>query len=1407
MPDPPIGSISVEVTADLTQYNAQLAEAKAKAVQTDAEITGALNKSASATANLTDKQRALVASLINANATAKEAAQVFGKSAESQQLMAAFSEALAASQKGVASSVGLATQAVGQNAQAMRTAAQATNEATGAAYAASKAFADQLKAAKATFDLRASLTAQKFGDETKAAQAAAKAEEAIAASTFAFRQRLAKQQGAELARDAAAQTAAQKAEAASLDALRAKLDPLLTARSKLNAATKEADGFLAKGAITQAEHAAAVTIAEKAYMAEAKAIEHAAGTAINSRAAYEGLVLVHEALSGRFSRMASSAMIEAQQLAGAGKTAQFVTALMSPLSLAIGAASVTFLGAAAATYAYDEALRKLNVTASGVGAIGGHTGAQLESAAQSATGQTTIDIGAARSGAAAFAAAGVRDAETLKTLIALSSDYAQLTGQKLPDAQKALARAMEDPRKGAAALNSELDFMTASQERQIRVMVESGDKIGAQSELTRLLAQRTHEAADASGGLHSGLSQIGTAAVNALKNFAPFLAALERFDQLGGGSASAAAAQQKARIDAAQQRIQTRAQLVQQSQLGEQAADTTPEGREQLNFEDLKARASQLQQGAAASAKLGDTAAAQRQTAAYNAVRDAIGRVTDAHGKYITQADREHQIVQLQVQEAEATKKHDAALKGKLATQIELLKVGDKIETNAQAQRAAQDAGALASARVRTPRGPKDTYQDTLDKAKEAAAGELQLADAYLKSGGAALQAEAQMKALTEAVGKNWSQTRIAALAQSELNAEVAKAAAETAKKAVELEAETASRSRLDDAVAKGTLTRKEADRQIAEETAMRPLEIALTQASGAAKAELAKVLERLRAAQAAANAEADRSLAIDSTAKDREEIDRLKQKIALLNAPKSVQTVETAKLQRAQALGPAGAATPEGQASIASAGAVGSVQAQLAADEWIKRETADLAKQTETTLASVTAKKLQTEAQMGAKLATELLNKAVEQGIDLTPAQIKAIQDTAAAYAKLSKAAEDYQTRQKSLQDTNKQVVDSVEGEIEGLIDGTKTWKQALTDTVKMIDKDVLKATLSGEGPMAGLFGTAPGQKGQGGLLGQGINAIERRIPGLPTGGPSSAMDRLTTSADNAARALNQLAGTGAPGYGASGPGGILGGSSAPFGGSTGDYSSFVPANDTPPGIVDFTSQIGPLSNSIPTLENGVAGMTPNTLMSSLPDVPSIGGGGLTGILGGLGGAGGGGIGGILGGLAGSLLPGLFGGSSNGAIGGKPDGTQGNPFWVQSAGGGAGGGMGGLGSLFGGGGGGLGGMFSSLFGGGGAAGASIPMDLVGLMHNGGAVDGGGLRPRAIPHDMLLRAPRLHSGLEPDEFPAILQHGERVIRKGGKSHEGRGVTVHNHFHGVHDTGGFNRSSRQIARETKRRMGG
>ena len=72
------------------------------------------------------------------------------------------------------------------------------------------------------------------------------------------------------------------------------------------------------------------------------------------------------------------------------------------------------------------------------------------------------------------------------------------------------------------------------------------------------------------------------------------------------------------------------------------------------------------------------------------------------------------------------------------------------------------------------------------------------------------------------------------------------------------------------------------------------------------------------------------------------------------------------------------------------------------------------------------------------------------------------------------------------------------------------------------------------------------------------------------------------------------------------------------------------------------------------------------------------------------------------------------------------------------------------------------------------------------LFHSGGVVGSDYAPTRMMPSVAFAGAPRLHSGLAPDEFPAILQSGERVLNRAQTAayDKGSGSAIHIHYHGT-----------------------
>ncbi|WP_428144191.1 phage tail length tape measure family protein [Delftia acidovorans] len=111
--------------------------------------------------------------------------------------------------------------------------------------------------------------------------------------------------------------------------------------------------------------------------------------------------------------------------------------------------------------------------------------------------------------------------EALQKIALLSSDFAAATGQDAAGAAKELAKAMEEPAKGARVLDEAFNFLTVSQLVAIEAMVEAGDKAGAQGVVLDALGARLKDLADNSlTPLQTATKNFGDAWDQAMANVA-----------------------------------------------------------------------------------------------------------------------------------------------------------------------------------------------------------------------------------------------------------------------------------------------------------------------------------------------------------------------------------------------------------------------------------------------------------------------------------------------------------------------------------------------------------------------------------------------------------------------------------------------------------------------------------------------------------------------------------------------------------------------------------------------------------------------------------------------------------------------------------------------------------------------
>jgi hypothetical protein len=286
------------------------------------------------------------------------------------------------------------------------------------------------------------------------------------------------------------------AAANSFESLKRASDPVYANLQQLANAQIKLTDAVAKGVATQGE-AAAIYAALKAQSDAVVAGLNSMGgahDAVRGKASQmrEAMVIVHELLSGNYKRAIGSATIELQNF---GLMHTVVAAAMSPVGIAVIAATAGLLAYSVATYQVHEGQKavadalKLTGAAAGISADGVETFAQTMGAAGD------VSTKQARSISAAFIQASV----STKSWTSLAPDvknFAELTGGDLATAQKTLAESVGGPIEKFIELDRQYNLVSDAQLQHIKNLQEQGRNVDAQALKTQALDARFSHAAE-----------------------------------------------------------------------------------------------------------------------------------------------------------------------------------------------------------------------------------------------------------------------------------------------------------------------------------------------------------------------------------------------------------------------------------------------------------------------------------------------------------------------------------------------------------------------------------------------------------------------------------------------------------------------------------------------------------------------------------------------------------------------------------------------------------------------------------------------------------------------------------------------------------------------------------------------
>lgn len=664
--------------------------------------------------------------------------------------------------------------------------------------------------------------------------------------------------------------------AAALQKIRALLDPLAVAQRRYDDELETYNDLLARGDLKEEEHAAALAISRDRLNAAAKSLDaHSNSLGLNRMQFIVGAAAARNFMDSVLA--GASPMRAFMQQAGDVVTVMQsddngvsgaltkVRNLLTPTRLAIGATAAAVLLGTKAWYDYSSSVDKLNAVAMGSGRMLGLSGQQLEANAEAAARAGHMSVEAARDIEMSFVQSGKITSGVLVGLTALTKDFAAVTGQDAKGAAQQLGAAFADPIAGAEELATRYGVINQSTADYIQKLVEQNDMTGAQRALLDALGPSFKGAAANANILERAWHGIANAATDAWTWMGK---AIDRA-VTGGSLQDRMADVMRERNRAAswgakdlsyydKQLSDLRSQLDAESRRGAQARANASQAQGQ-RIVDQFTGADQLSGYRANAGRLRaalNTGVTGEQRQQLTTTLDAY---THAISTFIPKQEKANQLADIDAKIAAAK---SPAAKAALAAERARVELSGEVVTRAQVE-----AQALAQGnRARTQAANSGaSHAATLAREAESmevsARAALVVADAYLKSSAAGVEAEARRKAATDATRKGIS---VDEQVRRQLNLQVSEGVATSAKAIAGLRDETAARRAANDNVAAGKITAAQLNQTLSDEAALRPL-IAMqviAQAQGQTKAyeEITRAIAAYRQALADAHAEEARS-------------------------------------------------------------------------------------------------------------------------------------------------------------------------------------------------------------------------------------------------------------------------------------------------------------------------------------------------------------------------------------------------------------------------------------------------------------------------------------------------------------------------------------------------------------------
>ena len=682
-----------------------------------------------------------------------------------------------------------------------------------------------------------------------------------------------------------------------------------------------------------------------------------------------------------------------------------VLGMLNPYVIGIVAATGAMALGTAAAISYANAQDQLALSLMGAGRASGLTAGQLEDMAVKQAAAGNISVADARAQEAAYLRLGITSKKVLEAMIADTRNYALVTGTDAKTANEALGRAMAQPTTAGVEMLRGLGLLDDKVKEHIDHLVRLGEIEDAQSYILDTMQPHIAAAADHVNILAQAWHQVQLMASGA-------------FEAMG-------------------------------HQIDSKLAPSPQDILDRWN-------------------------AGDRQTG--------LGLATGIGGMFgtgVTEEDKDRASREIAAQIATAMDaKSDAKLKpikdaasaglGVLAPSLNqrkaldddlaAVKTGFENHTVTAEQWAAAQKGhdnqVTALDRKDNPAVPGAAHFAELQRQAEAMdvniKQSLELADAYLKSSAAGMQAEATRKGMTDATRKG---TDADAAVERQLKLTVATQEVASAKAVADMRDQTASQTSVNNAVLAGLIPARHMQDAMQLEALQRPVLTALTIADGAEKVRLTGILNDLTEAyHRNTNAQDVASmLGVNDALKDRNDL--MAVQLGLIGATNLQRDVAMAAAQAKQDNADLDMNDPHavGQAMLHSARLISGAKDQNALDvgtnmENLRKDQADAMEMARKEMELVGAgNDLRTRSL--AQLA--LKQQLIRQGVDLTTAEGKALLDNNNAIMLMNQQLERQNGIHSDIADLQKTEIERVNDLILSGSTQWKDWKSAALDAL----------------------------------------------------------------------------------------------------------------------------------------------------------------------------------------------------------------------------------------------------------------------------------------------------------------------------------------------------------------------